>query len=191
MSKFRHIVEMSSMSNNDEYIYYTESPEFDIKDVKTKMFDSPRVVMSREVQQIELDNGLRLEYHSIWHEPPIKDPDVTYYLDSYERMKSKIQFCKKFFQHKTPEAILDYIIGGDFYDCMSGGMPKYSMAICYLLCKTEGINLDTEVYPKDLDKGTYYTLKSFVEEIEEHHTDIVQFCQSMIKSLPSAQLLLT
>ena len=84
-------------------------------------------------------------------------------------MKSVIAFWKSINPEITPSAFLAYHIGSSFYDCMSGGMPKYELFICRSLLQDSRIDLQTQVYPagKEFIEKTgrdWYTLQDFLSE---------------------------
>lgn len=176
---FRTIVEMSQMLNNDERIYYTEKPEFKLPRGET--FDNPHVVLRRKVLQKEIDAGLKMIDHPVDIFPTsssVVDPEITEYLDAYEKSKNFITIFINELE-TTPSNALAYYIASHYYDCMSGGMPKFEMAIFYGLCLHPNIDKTTEVYPKSEDINIFSTLKDFIEEVEQNHQNIVDLYNKM------------
>jgi len=168
---WRTIIEWSHMINNMESILYTKSEvqHEDAKDMqrpKDLFLASPTLVLSRSVLTSELEEGLKTDYFGDKLDEDV--PELTLFLDAFFRIKQYASF-KKELMDKDPSAILRDYVAYAYYDCMSGGMPKYEVAICRALIKDDRINKDEEVYPcsKEENNGRdWYNLSDFMK-----HTD--------------------
>lgn len=175
---YRNIVECSCMSNNDEYSFYT-SYRLDrtadlLQFVPSNSFNQPHLVISRRVQPIEIEQGLGFPVRTC-HTFDEKVPEITKILDSVYSIIDAMKFRqtmsrKPHLDEKTrsiwadPSIFLADIIATNYYDCMSAGMPTYTMALIRYIIETYKPNRSTEVYPgKDGDATKWYTLQDFYD----------------------------
>lgn len=176
---YRWIVEMSSMSNNDEWVYHkNEVVSFEefherYEDRMNAFGECPRLVICRPVFQEELDEGLNAEYKGdAWDE---KAPKITKTLDGLYQLINNIHGRLECFNEKSknPTHIVESIIAQNFYDCMSGGMPIGMIGGCRMMIKYFDCDLDAPVYPgkirdEDLpDQEGWYTLRDFMVETKD------------------------
>ena len=179
-NKWRNVVEMSPMVNNDEVIFYTDTeatPEEAKQVFPPGSFDSVKLVISRPVFDFELAEGLDTTYkgpkHS-WRDDTKKEivPDITRFLDAYFIIKQEAEVFKEIMGEKfSPTWFIAHHVAYSFYDCMSGGFPAYELMLCRLLAQDVRIDLDNYVYPagKEHQEKTgrdHYTLLDFLNETQ-------------------------
>lgn len=168
--KWRNILEMSCMANNDEIVFYSDTNTKEIKD--------GHLVLSRPVFDFEVQEGLDTTYkgrREDWREDGPREtiPDVTRFLDAYFIIKERAEGWKEIMGEKfSPTAFLSEHIASAYYDCMSGGFPLYELMICRLLAQDVSINLDNYVYPCNKEHKAktgrdHYTLLDFLNETDD------------------------
>lgn len=182
---YRVITEWSFMTHNDEHVSYVDLPEDteiqftqEFRERAARLFKDPNVVLQRPVFPEE---KLDMRYKGDKNEEDVTD--ITLALDAYYTFQKEFSFWVDL-QEKTkcdripPHEVLSMYIANSYYDCMSGGMPLYSMVLTYLLltyCTKE--QLQYHVYPgKELPKGQekkntpyedWYTLEDFKNTCEK------------------------
>jgi hypothetical protein len=165
---FRNIVELSTMINNEEYVFYTQKQldfhnEDDrnmIRSLSSSGFDRPTLVISRPIFDFEVMGGLKIsdKVESLFYEDEQKTPEVTIFLDSLYRFKdyldTQIEMSKLGITDEQSSYILDptnlieYFVAHQFYDCLSGGMPGHLVSVIrFIMERSSSINWDVEVYP--------------------------------------------
>ena len=165
---FRTIVELSCMSNNDEYIIYTPcvmTNDNIKKEIQVSSYDDPHIVVSRPVFNIEILEGLKLKETKAFDETV---PDSTRLIDAVFRLKEKYAGLKKIIPDMPPETYLLKFVAIAFYDCMSGGCPTFILMIIkyyFTIIKPE-YNREAYVYPSDKERG-YDTLQDFLNKLED------------------------
>ena len=158
---WRNIIELSSMSNNDERVFYSRRKITD-EDVKALFSKSiymadPLLVFSRELSTEE-DSALDTTYHGDKLDEP-KVWEYTAILDAFHRESARLVPLIHRLK-MSPEDALCYIIGYMWYDCMSGGCSHASLAVYRMLLEHLNVNPD-----KDLYVGN--PVKDFLKEIEK------------------------
>lgn len=178
---YRHLIEMSQMCNNDEYVMYTESIDPPtIPGNMIGMFDTPRVVMSRRVHDseditdIECKLGKMIRVYE-------KESDDTEIYDTLAKLRKFVEFSK-LCEMSSSKAIA-FRVANQYYDCMSGGMSVYEMVLLYNFCKRDDIDKNEKVYPNSNESGKWYTIKDFIESVEKDHPDVVSKEGILIKLL--------
>jgi hypothetical protein len=173
INKWRNIVELSDMSNNDEVVLFSneELTQDTLPNTVNKTFlYNPTLKLSRPVFDFEIKEGLNINFQGPtldWDDENNNEnpPEITKFLDAYFLIKQKAQFHTEIFK-STPSKFLARHIAYSFYDCMSGGMPIYELMICRLLAKDERIDKSTDVYPSS--KGeTWTNLNDFLNETND------------------------
>jgi len=158
--KFRSVVEYSIMSNNDEWVLYSEEA------IDRNEFDNPEaghhLVFCRPVFSYELEAGLNPKI-SRFPLGSTKEPEVTLLLDAMARLKVQIKERGEVFKLPIERSIVHYIANA-YYDCMSGGMPSYCVSIIREAIERLGVSLDLEVYPGD---DGWHTVGDFMEDTKD------------------------
>lgn len=134
---FRTVVERSSMANNDEWVRYTDRP------LAPEDSGPARFVFSRPVYAAETDAGLVAEDGSLFNR---REPEITRFIDAVWRVRDWFPGAVDLFGGDVGKAIV-HRIAYNYYDCMSGGMPKYVVSLMRWACEEFGVPGDTEVYP--------------------------------------------
>ncbi len=171
---YRIVVELSGMSNNDERIYYKENSV----EAGTILPNGARIVISRPVYDIEIQQGLKMHKEggvSLFDE---KTLDITAFFDSLYKMKHYVDYVKSFSPGLSIEHIVNYF-SSQFYDCMSGGIPIYISSIIKEICEKTDIDRNMRIYPgKDGETDNWHTLQDFLDEVNppslEDIRDIIQ-----------------
>ena len=176
---YRTIVELSGMTNNDEYILYTKK-QLTHDDIK-----HGRLVISRPVFEIELEDGLRVEEGvtvSKWADSPFaKSPEITQFLDSLFNMKFFTDASKSVSDKLiSPERFVRHY-ATQYYDCMSGGLPKWAGLIVKEFAEIMNIDKNMELYPKE---DGYYTLKDFCREFTDEGDSLKTVMSRLQGELP-------
>ena len=160
---YRHIIEVSPMSNNDEHVFYQPNELFSPSQVST--FLEPRTILSRPVHQEEINEGLDVNYQG-----PVNrgnDPLSTQILDAFYLFKNYGQAWKDLTKDKKNlKNPLNKTIAHftqKFYDAMSGGMPKSEISLIHFLAQSDEANLNLKIYPS-YEGDDWYTLKDFLKE---------------------------
>lgn len=178
IKKWRNIIEMSAMQNNDERVFYSDI-EYTQQDVKIKdgYFDDPRLVISRPVFDFEVAAGLDTSYSGpradYWDAgQKEKVPDVTLFLDAYFIIKQQAEFWKSAFKDFSPSWFIAHHVGMSFYDCMSVGFPIYELMICRMLSKDDRVDKTQYVYPTGQEMQEklgrdHYNLQDFLNETKD------------------------
>lgn len=194
--KYRNIIEKSGMLNNNEWVLYTTEPLTHnsniIKSISTSDFDDPRLMLTRPVYDIEYEEGLIIK------NPVFLDsensPEITRLLDSLHIISDNIKFNKEISKktknkkHKenllNPSNLLSELVAANFYDCLSCGMPKHTVAVIrYLMENYKTINWDTDIYPKRAPSKDWYTLRDFYNETKNVPT-IYKYLKRLPKGVP-------
>ncbi len=170
--KWRNIVEFSNMSNNDEWVFYSDreisreesiinaAKEAGVR-LNTGPFMDPHLVLSREVDERE---GIRTMYAgSVYDENVSK---LTHDIDGFVKFTKSIQVSVDLLK-LDPVTALSHWIGYNFYDCMSGGAPLMGLLISRYVIETYDLDLSTQVY------GEKDTFESFMAETD-HLKDKVE-----------------
>lgn len=161
--KWRNIVEMSNMINNDEKIFYTDS------ELKWKSVYRDGVVeVSRQVYVEE-----NLEYIDS-HMFEEKSSSLTGLLDAYFKLKSRFAAEAKIFGFSPQEMLARHVMYS-YYDCMSGGMSYTEIYLVRLLIKQGAID---KTEPID---GGKLNLNSFLTDTQDVE---VKFNRIMLPELP-------
>ena len=174
---FRTIIECSSMINNDEYIVYTKNLLTTDKDAKSnvtyKMFDDPHIVISRPVFDFEIKEGLIVENIDKFDEKP---PKITLLLDTIYSYKNKYQALKGINPDLSIEDFLLKFVTYEYYDCMSGGMPHFSLLMVkyYFTVLNPDYDRNAYIYPSEKEKG-FDSLQDFLDETKK--SDISELAQ--------------
>jgi len=158
---WRSIIEMSTMINNDEYIFYTrkEIKQDEVAEHFTSgLLSKPRLVISRPVFRGEVIPEKK--GYSVWKAPKL--PKETHILDSLFRIKDNLIFLITKAKIEPSKAVA-HILGTEYYDCMSGGCPTYMLALLKTIVEKYKLNLDEDVYPGEDPSGDWVTLKDFVD----------------------------
>lgn len=191
-NRYRTVVELSDMMNNDEYVIYGRKfltiqdyqEEIDIitrhhSFWKTDHFlhEGPAFVFSRPIFEEEVLEGLNPGYQgALSGEPNHYRLKLTRILDSFYKLIQSFQWRSFVFQGTKEDnyhSAVIYIIASEYYDCMSAGMSGEQITILRLLVKKLNINLDLPVYPQktgdyiDEKKYNWATLKQWMEETEK------------------------
>jgi hypothetical protein len=177
---WRNLVELSSMKNNDEAVFYSFSeqtnssggdfPEWMRKLSSRKHLTKPHLVFSRPVFVCEQDSGLKPEGGSLMDER-IQSPAVTRFLDDLWKMQVYARFWLA--NGQTLDKIIINHIAYDYCDCMSGGMGLYAMSVARYLIQQLHIPDDVDVYPE-------YTVGRFMAET----THVPDFLSLFGKDVP-------
>lgn len=170
---YRWLVELSSMTNNDEVVTHKNSPityqEFSKSEICNKLkspFNDPRLVMCRPVFTEEISAGLDISYGgSKLNE---KAPEITATFDALYQLKNDIELRIKHFKSKTPEAVLTHIVASQYYDCMSGGMKHPAVIIAREMFKFFNVDPNTKLYPSMVENNDWYTVKDFLDETKNY-----------------------
>lgn len=165
--QYRVLIETSPMSNNDERIMVTDTcdPEAVLAIAKLK-FDlswGGHISLIRPIFKSELVNGFRDRGESGPWAP--KEPEITMLLDACFRIKNMLSCVGG--RHDLSSAVAMYV-GTSYYDCMSGGMPKWDVALCKWLAERPGIRKEEDVYPrtgKDGEPEKWYNLGDWLNDI--------------------------
>lgn len=189
--KYRNIIEMSCMSNNDERIMYTdEELPWDVKIKGGGFMEHPKLVISRPVFPEEIEAGLNTSWEgSVWDDNMPKMPDLTLALDDFYKLKRDIDFGRNFLGRDL-QSTINNAIAYSFYDCMSGGAGVYFLSACRWFIEHYSLDLNDEVYPASESRpGSgprgWYTLGDFLEEIKN-----IPRIEEMIEKLPAVAKLL-
>jgi hypothetical protein len=172
---FRYIIEMSPMSNNDEYIYYLNKDNVPIEEfpIVNNGFNEPRIVLVRPVFKIE---NLNFKFEGSKFDEKVDE--ITLLLDSYYQLIDKFKWFKKINDTQKEnnseitsiEEMLGMLIGSEYYDCMSGGMtPGKSQLLIYIIEKYK-LKTDVYTYPKmdgNNESNPYYTIQDFIDELKD------------------------
>lgn len=187
---YRCIVELSSMSNNDEvYLtFQTESKsvlEQTILEMlqilgKDSQLFSPRIVLIRPIYLSELTDRPEVPIsiaesdttHQVMcttlctkrffydrHHGILKPKDITEVFDTFQKVKNQLAFYDLIHEQPTTNEhtnntrklaeVVAYILGTEYYDCMSGGMPTAYINLCYFILNRLGQEVhEMYVYPK-------------------------------------------
>ncbi len=172
---FRNIVERSAMTNNDEWVSYTDSP------MSPGDAAPHKLVISRPVYGFEVDAGLAIEGGSLWD--MVDEPDATRLADALWRVKAAFDGYARagMFGGDMAKAVVHEITFG-YYDCMSGGCSTYVLSILRYACEEFNVSGDTNVYPGG--PNGWYTISDFLEDTKGM-PDIREVMGEGMKSLPS------
>lgn len=194
--KYRNIIEKSGMLNNDEWVLYTTEPldygSNIIKSISTSDFNDPRLILTRPVYDIEYEEGLTIKNPVFLDDE--NSPEITRLLDSLHIISDNIKFNKEISEktknkkHKEnlldPTNLLSELVAANFYDCMSCGMSKHTIAVIrYLMENYKTINWDTYVYPRGLSNDDFYTLRDFYNTTKNVPT-IYKYLKRLPKGVP-------
>lgn len=186
---YRTVIERSCMSNNDEFVLYTDQPI--TREIVSKMpsipFDENKLVLSRPVFDIEIEDGLDIHksYTDLHDE---FQPEITRFFDSIFKLKDFIDLFKEISSFKEDkEKLINFIVyrySCFYYDCMSGGLKQYDGALLLEIIKHFNIDENMELYPK---QDGSYTVKDFVNDFSKHSPDlsIIKDKLDKNKALPS------
>ena len=167
--KFRNIIELSCMINNGEFVIYTNNKLYfgseEIKQLQNEeiasFFKNPTLILSRPVFQIESEGGLNTTFYGPLHKE--HSPKITQLLDAYFKIKAFTSYNSTI----SPSVQLAMYIGTSYYDCMSGGCPRFELSLLKYLCEHSSVNRDEKVYPKDVRTGMWITINDFLNEMRE------------------------
>ena len=165
---YRHLIEMSSIMNNDVYIIYN------IKPLTGKLWEDYK----KEIKKTRYVEPQRMLYRPVYPEENIKNTntiskfdekveEITLLFDSLYKIKeflsSMIKVKNKNINDKLSNNsfYLAMFIGTAYYDCMSGGMNLYDMVILKYLVSQPEINKNENVYP---GKDKWFTIQDWLEE---------------------------
>jgi len=179
--KWRNIIELSIMSNNDEVIFHTDC-EIDREEwYRDHEKSGERLVISRPVFQIELDEGLELHgKQSVWDKKYKQPPAVTKFCDEIWQLRSVAEFWIKKAGQDVPKFMTHQVLT-QYYDPMSGGMGKYALSFARFVFEEANLPPDHEIFMG-------ITIGQFLQEIK----DIPDFREILPKPLQlEAQKLLT
>jgi len=160
---------MSCMINNEEIVFFTDH-QVDYKRVKEYVrwgpFDSPRLVISRPVFQVELDAGLNTRYKGAVigydDDKDEKAPEITSAIYALFKLFESLRIHVEILKANPDDALVE-AIAYNFYDCMSGGCSIFFLAACRYLIERYSVDQAKEVYPSG-DKWS--TVSDFLKEIE-------------------------
>ena len=163
---YRIVVEYSCMSNNDERIYYIDHYEKDTFEKEKFICNNDgRIVISRPVYDIEIEQGLKTEVVglSMFDE---KTPDITSFFDGIYKMKSYCDVFKDIIVDFNIKHIVDHF-AAQYYDCMSGGLSIYITSIIKELSKRDDVDKSIRIYPgKNKEGDEWYTLQDFLDSVD-------------------------
>jgi len=176
---YRNIAELSSMSNNDEVVWYSLVQGITLREVNPPVgrvrrfsFCKPTYSVCRPIFN---DEGLDIDFVGrpwpLSELEPKGEPgmtDLTVLLDGYYRLKDNLCFPLNCILRKDPSETIAYIIARNFYDCMSGGIPMGMHYLLRKICDLPEINKATTVYPKrgDGDREDWHTLQDYMDEYD-------------------------
>ena len=185
---WRWVVEMSSMSNNDEIVVHADRDisyeEFAQSSIRQKLggaHRSPRLVFSRPVFAIELEAGLDAEYVGDRREE--KRPRIASTLDGLYRFFRDVECRLRLWrpESRTATKVVADIVAYSFYDCMSGGMDRTCALACRAIVQRYGCDLAEPVYPgtsgsargrvAGQDVTGWYTLGDWMRETAREGAD--------------------
>ena len=112
------------------------------------------LVLSRPVYRFEAEAGLDIRDGDRFGR---RDPDETLLADAVWRLRERFAFYAECGMG-IDRALVHYIAYG-YYDCMSGGMPKYEVSILRAACEEFGVPGETEVYP---GRERWHTVSDFL-----------------------------
>ena len=205
----RILFDMSSMINNDMFAVTIEGNSPVLKDLETLhkyllgeyggWSNTCHILVDRPVFKIELQKGFNPapEGKRAYRIDEVKEPSITHLLDAIYAIGHNLSFScaiKGKDSNFTSADSLVMFIGSSYYDCMSGGMPSFEIAVCRYLIKTYGISLDLPVYPapEETDKdfkglgiyrvGAEYLSEAPTPEISGKWYNLRHFMKSTEKS---------
>lgn len=172
---YRCIIELTPMHHNDEVVVYTPEQVYGhrlgvlqeyMEGLKNaNMFNTPKLMLCRPVFEFEReiirDRGIRKHKEEV--ENITRVLDCMFDIKHLISIKRAIRFVKDAPAIDGSE-VLAFIIGNDFYDCMTGGCTAEMIQVYRCLCQMPGMDLSTEVYPGP--KG-WYTLRDFLKETHD------------------------
>ena len=163
---YRIVVENSDMLNNDERIHYIDYYEKDTFEKEKFICNNDgRVVISRPVYEIEIEQGLKTEVIdlSMFDEDT---PDITSFFDSIYKMKHFTDVFKDIYSDFSIESIIKHF-AAQYYDCMSGGLSIYISSIIKELSKRDDVDKSIRIYPgKNKEGDEWYTLQDFLDSVD-------------------------
>jgi hypothetical protein len=172
--RYRWIVEMTCMRNNDEIVVHMDEPtrwdtfkstEFCKFLEARRSFSEPHLVICRPVLAEDIVAGLKTDY--VGQVDDEHAPEVTRALDALYTLWDETIWRREHFspKYRTPVDILTDIIAKDYCDCMSSGMPHYKVIACRRLLQRFGYDPETHLYPCLGDsQKEWYTLGDFMRE---------------------------
>lgn len=152
---YRVVEELSSMSNNDERVYYTTTaPE------KEYLNYTNGVVVHRPVLD---DEKVNVEYKGpAWIEP-LHDKQLTRALDDFYKLKNDLTIKTDKFSLDIGAAITMCIMN-KYYSCMSAGCGIWYLSAIRYFIEHYNIDRTTELYPGDEEM---ITINDFLEDIKD------------------------
>jgi hypothetical protein len=168
---YRAIVEMSNMSNNDEYYLHSDSVEGIDKifsGLYTGAFDNPMIMCIRKVDPDEIKAGLNTKQviralDSNYNY--VKIPELTHLLDEVGKMIQHLH-ARIVDLKISPQDAVVHAIAYSYYDCMSGGASHIFLAAARYLIKNWNVPMDAQIYPKGSDGSEWTTIAEFLEDIK-------------------------
>lgn len=167
---WRTILELSGMSNNDEFVVHTaqEITHSDLPAYRNLAWgrQAPTLVMSRLVLEAEVTSGLNTSYRgrivSLSHRNLDENaPPITRTLDELHKLLNQLRFWVADLNTHPHEAI-SLIISRGFCDGMSGGLSFTTLSALRAIIERHRIPLDLEV-----DEPTGLTIEAFLKQIED------------------------
>lgn len=141
------------MTNNDEWVSYTDSP------MAPGDASPHKLVISRPVYGFEMDAGLAVEDGDLFGRD---EPEVTRLADALWRVRTTFDgYASVGMFGGDMTKVLVHEIAYGFYDCMSGGCPAYVVSILRYACEEFGVPGDTEIYPSP---NGWHTVSDFLDE---------------------------
>jgi len=119
----------------------------------------PGLVFSRPVYDVEMSAGIETKIDS--KIGSAFDPDVTFLIDAYWRVKSAFDGYAVSGMFADPSKAIAHYIACNYYDCMSGGCQAPVLSILRYACEEFGVPNDTDAYPGD---NGWQTIGDFLAE---------------------------
>lgn len=167
--RWRTIIELSSMSNNDEFVVHTDH-EITVQDLDQFRDLSwggtlPKLVTSRRVLPLEIEAGLNTTFRGRIESAADRNldenaPRVTRTLDELHKLLRQLHFWIVEMEIHPHQAIADIISRG-FYDCMSAGLSFTALSALRAIIERHHLPSDLEL---DVNGAT---VADFLRQIED------------------------
>ena len=163
---YRNIIEMSGMKSNDERVFFTERKVENINELritKRSSFDSPSLVLSREVLPAEIEQGLDTSFNGSFYDE--EAPEITIVRDDFLKLKQDLDFHMTTFNMSIESAISE-CLANSFYSPLSSGCGRYYLSACRYFIEQQDLDMSTKVYPSR-ENENWDTFTEFLNEIEK------------------------
>jgi len=163
---YRTLLEMSSMSNNEEFVIHTSFPlrepsEFEKSGeyhtylrekigLRWGAFSNPCPYFCREVLPVEIEDGLDLRFNGYLEKVWDQIPEVTKMIDGIYKMLLTIRRLDRIGMHPV-NALLHYIASNYYDGITSSGMPTSAVLMARELVIRHNIDRSLQIYPKSAD----------------------------------------